>query len=609
MADVVKKYVIHVVYEKSQAEKDAKTRSRAEINLQDIEKIVADAKIEAHVRVDSSLAKLDRDDAARRRKRIADWGKQAEAVEGSLASVLRSDAGMATPATAGTALSKIVEHFNEVRLAAIATGDDLIRYAQELRQLGALEGDVGPEETLARRVQFRAQTLQTAHDVAATHHAMMKSSSGAIKGGLVAKTDIERLAVTVGQFQTPTGESPEAIGNVAGGLPMTMYRAGRPNVGAYQMTGMMEQINTFRNLGGFESFTQAVTELGKVKPWVSAVMLTVEEAMTLLSAVAHGGGGNEAGTRIHQLMRMTSMGPIRAGKMSLGAEFAGQQEVSSEHHKRIGVAEDTSSYDTIIKIAEDLEKQRQDWFKKHKTTFNALKFLGEKGQINVESDFAALQIYSMMHQGTWRDLKEGAMAPRDPTGTKRDFDTFVAQSPTAKRIRADTDADVANLGLASTQQEPWKQSMMREGYARLEPKEVPREFEDIKSGGYLDVEAMYHRSKMESQAGRMLLDEAARLGIMPESTSNLRPSPEAALRDGSFTGWESLGRLCRQVEAVGGEGTPPVSMERVESILTEIRDDLRLGRPAPVGVLPARLLAPPPALPATPPNRPSRPTP
>jgi len=506
------------------------------------------------------------------------WDAQNASILASVKSVGMFAAGMVGLNSATAIMSKLVEHFNAVRMASILSGEDLIKYAKELRSLGALEGNLGaPEKTLVEQLAFRQKTLQTPGAAAEMTQKALASAQGAIDSGLVKKEVMDKFLVSQGQLQTMLGESPAAIGTVAGSIPMML---GHKDVTLEEMQAMSEKARLLSKGGGFESYEQAAVQLGKVMPWVTSGMLSMPEAMTLLGVEAHGGQGAEAGTRIDELMRMTSMGRIRAKHMKLDPSVAAVSEVSSEYMKRIGIKEQTSPYQRAKLIAEDLMKQDAARAAKGER-FNAQEYLGTEGQINQASNFAAMHMYGQMKIGAFEPLEKEAMKVQDPQAQTKAFEQFVAKSPTAQAMRADIGVELVERVHGLQAGQPWQETMMRQAYASLGPKKMQKPFEDIYKAGITDPVALYQRSEMEHEAQRMILLEARRTGF-----KDVFPDVEGGSQRQET--WRNLQAVAERTAKAGGQMVPDVEMSKQTALLEQINEKLGRqtgggGPPKPVG--------------------------
>jgi len=233
-------------------------KRRAEASKQldrEMAKIKSEAAREAADKVKAFNRQLDEDDkrkAAALKKQQAAWEKQNESIVGAAKSVGMFVLGMAGLNSAASIMSKIVEHFNAVRLAGLASGDDLIKYAKSLQSLGALEGTIGePEAEVVSQLKFRAKTLQTPEAAAEMKKQMMASAQGAIDSGIVKKEVMQTFGESQGQLQVMLNESPSAIGKVAGAMPMML---GYKDVKLEEMQAMSEKIRLLAKGGGFQSY-------------------------------------------------------------------------------------------------------------------------------------------------------------------------------------------------------------------------------------------------------------------------------------------------------------------------------------------------------------------
>lgn len=587
-------------------------RDRVNKQIADAKRLAAEEKKAA---LDAQLVKVKAAAAAAAASRAAaaasakQWATQNDAIMGSVKSVGMFAASMVGLSGTASILSKIVEHFNAVRMAAILSGDDLIKYAKELRSLGALEGNLGaPETTLAGQLSFRAKTLQTPADAAEMTKAALASAQGAMDSGLVKPDVFKSFLTSQGQLQTMLGESPTAIGNVAGSIPMMI---GKKNVSLEEMQSMSEKARLLAKGGGFDSYEQAAVQLGKVMPWVTSGMLSMPEAMTLLSVEAHGGQGAEAGTRIDEMVRMVSMGRIRAKKMKLDPSVADESQVSSEYMKSVGIGEQTSTYDRAKKIAQDLMRQDQAAMAKGEI-FNPVEYLGEHGQINMASNFAATHMFGQMKIGAFEPLEAEAQKVQDPLAQTKAFEEFKRSSITAQSMEAGIAEEQVDVLRGLQKGEPFKKTMMKKAYASLGPKASDRTFDSIYNAGILDPYGMYKRSQLEEEAQRLLVEEGARTGAYSKFDYEQfkagkgvrgygktilgadragRPGTMEGLGVG-FMGWEGLEDLSRRNVALGGSATPAMDASKMEGLLKEIRDELRAlngapGRPAAPGAAPA----------------------
>jgi hypothetical protein len=508
--------------------------------------------------------------AAAHKKALAETAKgfnsQNAAIMGGVKSMGMFALSMAGVSSASAVLSKVVEHFNAVRMAAIMSGDDLIKYAKELRSLGALEGNLGsPEKTLVSQLAFRMKTLQTPGDAAEMTKAAMASAQGAIDSGIVDPAVFKSFLTSQGQLQNMLGESPHAIGNVAGSIPMMM---GHKGVKLEEMQAMSEKARLLAKGGGFESYEQAGVQLGKVMPWVTSGMLSMPEAMTLLSVEAHGGQGAEAGTRIDEMIRMTSMGAIRAKKMKLDPSVADDAQVSSEYMKSIGIEKNTSSYNRIKKIAEDLVSQEKAAVAGG-DLFDPIRYLGTKGQINMGSNYAAAHMFGQMRIGAFEPLEAEANKVQDPNAQTKAFEHFVATSTTAQRILSDVGVEMTQMMQGLQAGEPWKKTMMRQAYTSLGPKEMNRPFDEIYNAGITDPVGIGKRSILGREAQRMILEEADLHGVKHPKLLDFGLG-----RQGEFS-WDALERISERSAAAGGSMVPAVSTAKMEELLRSI--DQKLG--------------------------------
>jgi hypothetical protein len=500
------------------------------------------------------------------------WAAQDAAIMGSVKSVGMFAASMLGLSSATSVLSKIVEHFNAVRMASIASGDDLIKYAKELRSLGALEGNLGsPETTLVDQMAFRSKTLQTPEDAAAMTKAALASAQGAMDAKLVKPDVFKDFLTSQGQLQTMLGEDPKAIGNVAGAIPMMI---GHKDASLEEMQAMSEKARLLAKGGGFDSYEQAATQLGKVMPWVTSGMMSMPEAMTMLSVEAHGGQGAEAGTRIDEMVRMTSMGRIRAKHMKLDPSVADESQVSSEYMKSIGIEKNTSTYDRIKKISQDLMAQDQAAAAIGER-FNPIEYMGEKGQVNMGSNYAAAHMFGQMKLGAFEPLEAEANKVQDPAAQTRAFEAFVAGSPAAQRMRSDMGVEQVERLHGLQVGEPWKKTMMRQAYTSLGPNKMNLPFDRAYDAGIMDPEGIWKRHDLEAEAQRMILGEATKVGVKTPGVNT-----------GGFGGaavqlpWEQLQAIAQKTAAAGGQMTPAVDPAKTNELLSQIRDLLRAQSPA-----------------------------
>jgi len=143
-------------------------------------------------------------------------------------------------------------------------------------------------------------------------------------------------------------------------------------------------------------------------------MLSLEEGTSLLSVEAHGGQGAEAGTKVDEMIRMVSMGAIRAKHMKLDPGLADVGEVSSEYMKRIGVdTKKTRTYDAIKLISADSIKEEAA-AKARGELFDPVRHLGEKGQINMASNAALMHFYGQERIGALAPVEAEARKIQDP---------------------------------------------------------------------------------------------------------------------------------------------------------------------------------------------------
>jgi hypothetical protein len=515
------------------------------------------------------------------------WQAQQDSIVGATKSVGLFAAGMLGLNSVSSILHMIVEQFNAVRVAGLKASADILDEALELRQLGALQGEMGqPSQQLLQQLAFRTKTLQTVGDAREMTVEAMASGFGAIKAGLVSDNEFQKHLVTAGQLQKMTGAEAGAVGKMSGILPMV---TGKPVNTAADLDVLMERLYKEQQLSGFKDYGQAATQFAGSAEYVMKGVYNAPTAQALLSAFAMAGQAGTASERLSQVTTAVSAGVLRNRGMKVNPEYESLIERSGDYFKGLGVTPNTKTEDRIMAVVKDL-LAKEDEAKANGLNWNPMDYLLEKGFINVQSRESLAKLADVERTGgQLSNILELGNAPlADTSGIQAQFERSKSVDPTMAREEARATDRLAQFraGLGGQGEGLFRDEMIEKAYASLGGEAAfgkGNTLETVMGRSVINPYELVFRQRqqVELEAQRQIIAAARQQGVR---------TPEVGTRgDAIFLGWEKLFEIGQQTRAAGGTLAPETNPGKTNDLLTEIRDLMKLtvpekgGAPRPVG--------------------------
>ena len=525
------------------------------------------------------------------------WEAQNASIMGSVKSIALFSAGMVGLNSVGSVLHMIVEQFNAVRLAGIKAAADILDEALDLRQLGALQGEMGqPSQQLMQQLEFRTKTLQTAGEARALTTEAMASGFGAIQAGLVTAPEFQKHLITSGQLSKMTGAEPGAVGKMSGILPMV---TGKKKNTAEDLDVLMERLYEEQKLGGFKDYGQFAEQFAGSAEYVMKGVFNAPTLAALQAAFAKAGQGATASERVSQVTTAVSAGVLRNKGMKVNPDYENLMERSGEYFKKLGVTPNTKTEDRIMAVVNDLLKQEDVTLAAGKN-WNPMDYLLEKGFINVQSRESLAKLAGVERTGGQLSelLGLGAKPLPATSGIGEKFRASKAGDITMAReeARAIDRAKQFRAGLGEKGEGLFRDAMLEKAYTSKGGEAY------FGSGNTLDVikgraglnphEIWFgQREEVESEAQRMLLAEADKFGVKHADPFDRDLSGK--IRGTRHLPWTELFSIGQKTREAGGTLTPEADLGTTNGLLADIKGLLKLtvqppgGPPAPVGA-PAR---------------------
>jgi len=554
-----KELIIKLNFDKGQADRQAKEfadaeRARIKQVLTDFE--VAE-KAKAQVIERSNKKRIDAEVKAMETTKNS-WGVSQQAIESTVKAVGSFAAQMAGLQSAQAVVGVISDHFRAANREAMEAAKFVQGYREALLELAALKGQMGnTTKTLAEELAFRSKTLQTASQAKDFQLGALGVGAAAIdakdaKGNMIQKLispdEFQKALVMGGKFQATENESAETHGRLVGSLP-----------GLYgqRMTGedvfaKEQQLFNINQPGG-SSFGSATDQFLKNSGYVTSKLITPERMMALQSAfsVAEPAG---AGTRVQQFIRGT-VGGLSKMRGSVGLDGEPNEKLA-EFLKDIGATDQMDPLqigDLVSQRLEDQEKAAADQGKK----FNALKYLQEHGQGNIEDANAQLLYHGFRKQSLAKTFLPLAETPVSVAEAMAPIDARQRIDPVFQGRRADNAEELAKISVGGAKEEQLN-SMFRVAFSTLQQKG------EISGGTYEGAMenplgmfsptelAFGPKRKTEMEAQARLAEEAKRLGIDPQIPFG-RSGTKVGQQEARFMGRDKLYELSQQVRAKGGD--------------------------------------------------------
>jgi hypothetical protein len=545
------------------------------------------------------------------------WEKQNQAIEGAVKGAAMFGAGMVGLSSASSILATITERFDKLRAASTEHAQKLIDEAAEMRSLSALMGQMGrPSSTYAEILKMTGKTYQTPAEARELVQGAMATGFGAIAAGLVSQADMKKLLEYQGRRQVILGESPRALGELVGMLPLLSEKKGQT---AEELEALNQRLFELQRLGGFESYEQGMGQLKRASAYTMKGIYTAPMAQALLSAFADAGPQEEAATSLEHATRAVTVGMMRNRGMKVLPEEADQFMRTAEYFKTLTDArgnkltDQTAPEERLMAVVRDI-MAAEDTAHKAGRQFYATDYLTHKGFINQQDMLALAALTGVERKGMLGQLMTLGRAPLTPhqpgTGLDVEWEAF-KRDPVGAQIIARREAEIASRAEEGGVGE-FRNLMMARAYAKLGGKEAfGDELETIQNrnpwhpyeilGGQL---VPHSKAGLQLAAQQELVAEALRSGV---DVGSLFPgcfNPRTQQLEGGFVGWEELFGLSQKTGERGGTilpGADPLTMGRNIQRIADGIDDLRGqkagGPPNAVGAAGPRAAGPPPALP------------
>ena len=529
------------------------------------------------------------------------WDAQQNSIIGAGKSVAMFALSMAGLNSVGSVLHTIVDQFNAIRLAGLRAAADILDEAGDLRQLGAMQGEMGqPTQQLLQQLEFRTKTLQTAGEARNLSTEAMSSAYGSIAAGRISDAEFQKHLITAGQLQKMTGAEPGAVGRMSGILPMV---TGKERNNAADLDVLMERLYKEQKLGGFRDYGQAATQFAGSAEYVMKGVFNAPTAQALLSAFAMAGQGDTASERLSQVTTAVGAGLLRNRGMKINPEYESLVEKSGDYFGRLGVTPNTKTEDRIMAVVRDLLKA-EDESKAKGLNWNPMDYLLEKGFINVQSRESIAKLAGVERTGGQLSALLGLGNQPLPatSGIPAAFDEMVKTEPWAAREQGNVQAKLAQFGAGMAGgMGPFREAMRAKAFGALGGEtEFGANLEQIVKPGWLDAEYWIggRQSRIDLEAQHQILSAAAKAGIKIPDTRILGEQGE--YHGETQLDWKELFKIAQKTREAGGTLTPGADSAKTNQLLAEIRDGLKALAPGVGGAPPAAGPGPivPPALPA-----------